>query len=194
MDMSIRAMLIDQNRSRVAILEQALHDNGCEVVVRSTVGDNLLQQISEVKPDIIIVDMESPDRDTLESMRSISRDHPRPIVMFADRSDQISVTEAVKAGVSAYVVDGMSPARLKPIMDVAIARFREFQALRNDLLATKNKLEDRKLIDKAKRVLMEQKIMSEDDAYKVIKKLAMDRSIKMGEAARYINSIAELLI
>ena len=187
-------MLIDQNRSRVAILEQALHDNGCEVVVRSTVGDNLLQQISEVKPDIIIVDMESPDRDTLESMRSISRDHPRPIVMFADRSDQISVTEAVKAGVSAYVVDGMSPARLKPIMDVAIARFREFQALRNDLLATKNKLEDRKLIDKAKRVLMEQKIMSEDDAYKVIKKLAMDRSIKMGEAARYINSIAELLI
>ena len=192
--MSMRAMLIDQNRSRVAILEQALHDNGCEVVARSTVGDNLLQQISEVKPDIIIVDMESPDRDTLESMRSISRDHPRPIVMFADRSDQISVTEAVKAGVSAYVVDGMSPARLKPIMDVAIARFREFQALRNDLLATKNKLEDRKLIDKAKRVLMEQKIMSEDDAYKVIKKLAMDRSIKMGEAARYINSIAELLI
>ena len=131
-------MLIDQNRGRVAILEQALIDNGYEVVARSSVEDNLIQRISETRPDVIIVDMESPDRDTLESMRCISRDQPKPIVMFTERSDQISITEAVKAGISAYVVDGMNPGRLNAIMEVAIARFREYQALRDELEETRN--------------------------------------------------------
>ena len=191
--MSLRVMLIDQNRSRAAILEQALLDNGYEVVARSSVEDNLLQRISEAKPDIIIVDMESPDRDTLESMRSISRDQPRPIVMFTERSDQISISEAVKAGVSAYVVDGMNPGRLNAIMEVAIARFREFQALRNELEETRNRLEDRKLIDKARGILMKHKGMSESDAYNVLRKMAMDRNIKIGEAARNIITVVDLL-
>lgn len=192
--MSLRVMLIDQNRGRVAILEQALLDNGYEVVARSSVEEDLLQRISDVKPDVIIVDMESPDRDTLESMRTISRDQPRPIVMFAERSDRISIGEAVKAGVSAYVVDGMSPGRLNAIMEVAIARFREFQALRNELEETKSRLEDRKLIDKAKGILMKQRNMSEDEAFKVLRKMAMDRNIKLGEAARNVIIVAELLV
>lgn len=187
-------MLIDQNRGRVAILEQALLDNSYEVVARSSVEEDLLQRIAQVEPDVIIVDMESPDRDTLESMRSISRDQPRPIVMFAEKSDRISIGEAVKAGVSAYVVDGMSPGRLNAIMEVAIARFREFQALRNELEETKSRLEDRKLIDKAKGILMKQKGMSEDEAYKVIRKMAMDRNIKIGEAARNVIIVADLLV
>ena len=192
--MNLRVMLIDQNRGRVAILEQALLDNGYEVVARSSVEENLLQRISEVKPDVIIVDMESPDRDTLESMRSISRDQPRPIVMFTERSDQISINEAVKAGVSAYVVDGMNPGRLNAIMEVAIARFREYQALRNELEETRNRLEDRKLIDKAKGILMKQRGMSEDEAYKAMRKMAMDRNIKIGDAARNVIIIADLLV
>ncbi|MBI1195574.1 MAG: ANTAR domain-containing protein [Gammaproteobacteria bacterium] len=192
--MALRVMLIDQNRGRVAILEQALLDNGYEVVARSSVEEDLLQRIAQVAPDVIIVDMESPDRDTLESMRSISRDQPRPIVMFAEKSDRISIGEAVKAGVSAYVVDGMSPGRLNAIMEVAIARFREFQALRNELEETKSRLEDRKLIDKAKGILMKQKGMSEDEAYKVLRKMAMDRNIKIGEAARNVIIVADLLV
>ena len=186
-------MLIDQNRSRVAILEQALLDNGYEVVARTSLEDNLLQRISETKPDIIIVDMESPDRDTLESMRSISRDQPKPIVMFTERSDQISINEAVKAGVSAYVVDGMNPGRLNAIMEVAIARFREYQALRNELEETRSRLEDRKLIDKARGILMKHKNMSEDEAYNVLRKMAMDRNIRIGEAARNIITVIDLL-
>ena len=187
-------MLIDQNRGRVAILEQALIDNGYEVVARSSVEDNLIQRISETRPDVIIVDMESPDRDTLESMRCISRDQPRPIVMFTERSDQISITEAVKAGISAYVVDGMNPGRLNAIMEVAIARFREYQALRDELEETRSQLEDRKLIDKAKGVLMKLKGMSEADAYRVIQKMSMDRNIKIGEAARNVIMVADLLV
>jgi response regulator NasT len=187
-------MLIDQNRGRVAILEQALIDNGYEVVARSSVEDNLIQRISETRPDVIIVDMESPDRDTLESMRCISRDQPKPIVMFTERSDQISITEAVKAGISAYVVDGMNPGRLNAIMEVAIARFREYQALRDELEETRNQLEDRKLIDKAKGVLMKLKGMSEADAYRVIQKMSMDRNIKIGEAARNVIIVADLLV
>jgi len=187
-------MLVDQNRGRVAILEQALVDNGYEVVARVSMEDDLLRRISEVKPDFIIVDMESPDRDTLESMRSISRDQPKPIVMFAEKSDAVTIGEAVKAGVSAYVVDGMSPGRLKAIMDVAIARFREFQALRNELEETKNRLEDRKLIDKAKGILMKQKGVSEDQAYKMLRKMAMDRNIRIGEAARTVIIVADLLV
>ena len=192
--MSLRVMLIDQNRGRVAILEQALIDNGYEVVARSSVEDNLIQRISETKPDVIIVDMESPDRDTLESMRSISRDQPKPIVMFTERSDQISITEAVKAGISAYVVDGMNPGRLNAIMEVAIARFREYQALRNELEETRSQLEDRKLIDKAKGILMKLKGMSENDAYRMIQKISMDRNIKIGEAARNVIMVADLLV
>lgn len=187
-------MLIDQDRGRVAILEQALIDNGYEVVARSSVEDNLIQRISETKPDVIIVDMESPDRDTLESMRCISRDQPKPIVMFTERSDQISITEAVKAGISAYVVDGMNPGRLNAIMEVAIARFREYQALRNELEETKSQLEDRKLIDKAKGILMKLKGMSEADAYRVIQKMSMDRNIKIGEAARNVIIVTDLLV
>lgn len=192
--MSLRVMLIDQNRGRVAILEQALLDNGYEVVARTALEDNLIQRIREVKPDVIIVDMESPDRDTLESMRSITRDQPKPIVMFTEHSDHISINEAVRAGVSAYVVDGMNPGRLNAIMEVAIARFREYQALKNQLEETRSQLEERKFVDKAKGILMRSKAIGEDDAYKILRKMAMDRNIKIGEAARNVITVADLLI
>lgn len=191
--MTLRVMLIDQTPGRSAILAQALVDNGCEVVARLTSQTDLLARIAETRPDVIIIDMESPDRDTLESLRSISRDQPKPIVMFAEKSDSTTIEDAVRAGVSAYVVDGMSPSRLRPILDVAIARFREFQALRRELEETKSKLADRKEVDKAKGILMKQKGMSEEQAYAALRKMAMDRNVKIGEAARMLIAAAELL-
>lgn len=191
--MGLRVMLVDKSVGRSAILEQALKDHGHEVVARLGENQDLLASVRQFEPDIIFIDMEMPDRDTLESMRMITQHVPRPVVMFADQSDGKTIEDAVRAGVSAYIVDGLSPARLKPIMDVAIARFREFQALRNELEDTRSKLADRKDIDKAKGFLMRQKGLSEEAAYNALRKLAMDRNQKIGEVARILIAAADLL-
>lgn len=191
--MTLRVMLIDETPQRAALLEQALRDQGHRVVARLEPNDDLIARAGEVQPDIIIVDMESPDRDTLESMRDISRDRPRPIVMFSEAGDSRTIDEAMRAGVSAYVVAGLDPERLQPILEVAAARFREYQALRRELEQTKNKLADRRDIDKAKGILMRQKGMGEDEAYAALRKMAMDRNVRIGEAARSLIAAADLL-
>lgn len=191
--MSLRVMLIDQDTGRAAILEQALRDQGHEVVARLSTQDGILARVQDIQPDIIIIDMESPDRDTLESLSTISRDQPRPIVMFAEQGDSDSIESAVRAGVSAYIVDGLNPQRLKPIMDVAIARFREYQALRRERDEARSKLADRVDIDRAKAILMKTKGLSEDQAYHSLRKLAMDRNLRLGEAARAVIAVSELL-
>ena len=189
----MRVMLVDDNRNRVAILEQALQDAGYEVVARLATGDPLLEQVRTVQPDIVLIDMESPDRDILESMRSISRDAPRPIVMFAERSDSATIQAAVRAGVSAYVVDGLSDKRLKPIMEVAIARFREYEALRRELEQTRGQLADRKVVEQAKGLLMKRRGMDEEEAYQALRKMAMDRNQRLAEVARNLIAMADLL-
>lgn len=189
----LRVMLFDKSAGRAAILEQALKDQGCEVVARLSDGEDVFKRVQELQPDVVFVDMDIPDRDTLESMRLINREQPRPVIMFAAQSDGATIEEAVRAGVSAYVVDGLNPSRIRPIMDVAIARFREYQALRNELELTRNKLADRRDIDKAKGVLMRQKGLSEEDAYSALRKLAMDRNQKLGDVARMLLAAAELL-
>lgn len=186
-------MLVDESRGRAAILEHALLEAGCDVVARLLAGDDLLQAVARAQPDLIIIDMDSPDRDTLEHMRSISAEHPKPIVMFAESADSDTIAEAVRAGVSAYVVDGLSAGRIKPIMDVAIARFREFQALRKELDAAKSSLAERKDIERAKGLLMKQRGWSEDEAYQALRKLAMDRNLRLAEVARNVISVADLL-
>ncbi|MFZ1827592.1 MAG: response regulator [Candidatus Competibacteraceae bacterium] len=124
----VEVMLIDAHAGRSAILEQALSDAGYQITVRTASTDRLLQQVREARPDVILIDIDLPDRDTLEQLREIGQDQPRPIVMFAERSDPETTAAALRAGVSAYVVDDINPRRLQPIMDVAIARFREYQA------------------------------------------------------------------
>ena len=188
----LRVMLVDEDPSRTAVLERALQDNGYDVVARIGTKEDLLDRVRTIQPDVIIIDMQSPDRDTLESMHMINREQPRPVVMFAEKSDQVTITEAVKAGVSAYVVDGLNAKRIQPIMEVAIARFREYQTLRNELAKTKSDLADRKLIDKAKGMIMAQRKCSEDDAYKALRKLAMDRNEKLVEVAKSVIEIAKL--
>ncbi len=189
----MRVMLVDDNRNRVAILEQALQDAGYKVVARLVTGAPLLEEVRAVQPDIVIIDMESPDRDILESMRSISRDAPRPIVMFAERSDSDTIQAAVRAGVSAYVVDGLTDKRIRPIMEVAIARFREYEALRRELEQTRNQLADRKVVEQAKGLLMKRRGMDEEEAYQSLRKMAMDRNQRIAEVARNLIAMADLL-
>lgn len=190
---ALRVLLIDPSPGRSAILEQALRDAGCEVVARLGCCDDLLGQVTALAPDVVLVDVDSPDRDVLENLHSVGRDNPRPIVVFAADDSSDTIAAAVRAGVSAYVVDGLLPHRVKPIIDVAIARFREFQALKRELEATRNRLAERKLVDKAKGLLMARKGYGEAEAYAALRKLAMDRNQRIGEVARNIIDVLELL-
>ena len=185
-------MLVDQHPERSAILDQALAEAGHRVVARVQAERRLLNEVQACQPDIIIIDMESPGRDTLEQLREIGRDQPKPIILFSNERDGEYIRQAVQAGVSAYVVDGLLQERVMPIVDVAIARFREFEALRRELLETKHQLADRKVIDKAKGILMQQRGLSEDDAYKLLRKAAMDRNVRIAEVARTLLALEGL--
>ncbi len=157
-------------------------------------ADRLLpEEVRRLAPDLVVCDLASPDRDMLEQMGGISRDQAKPIVMFVGEGGADRMTEAIQAGVAAYVMEGVNPQRVRPILDVAIAQFKEFQGLRAKLAETEATLADRKLIDRAKGVLMRQRAMTEEDAFKALRRMAMDRNLKLGEAAQQIISVAELL-
>ena len=189
----IKVLLVDENSGRSAVVERALLDNGYDVVGRITTEEDIPQILNRIETDVLIYSMESPDEDILESIQNINMLSPRPVVMFTDKSDSETISRSVKAGVSACIVDGLSESRIKPIMDVAIARFREFQALKEELTRTKSDLADRKIIDKAKGFIMKQRNCSEDDAYKALRKLAMDRNEKIVAVAKSVIEISELL-
>ena len=189
----LTVMLVDDQPARAALLEQALRDHGYTVIARLSSAAGLAAEVARLGPDVIIIDTESPDRDTLENMALLNRDNPRPVVMFAAEGDTAAIERALRAGVSAYVVDGLSPGRVKAIVDVAIARFREYQALRRELEETRTQLADRKLIDRAKGLLMKHRVLDEQQAYKAMRKMAMDRGQKLAEVAGYIIAVLELL-
>ena len=150
----LKVLLVDEEPGRAAILERALLDAGYVLVSRLSSADRLVEHVAVSQPDIVIVDIDSPDRDCLENMAVLSRSNPKPVIMFSDEDNEETIASAIKAGVSAYVADGMNPDRVRPIVQVAVARFREFQALKNELQKTRDQLADRKLIDKAKGLLM----------------------------------------
>lgn len=188
-----RVMLVDDTPARAAMLEQALTDCGFEVVCRMASAQGLMKQVAEHQPDVVIVDIESPDRDMLEHMSVLNQHLPKPVIMFAEQGDSNTIDRAIRAGVSAYVVDGLNPERVRSIVDVAVARFREFQALRNELQQTRTRLADRQVIDKAKALLIQHRQMDEDEAYHAMRKLAMDRSQRLVDVANDIVSVLGLL-
>jgi len=188
-----RVMLVDDTPTRSALLEQALLDQGLTVVCRLESAQGLIKNVEVHQPDIIIMDLESPDRDTLENMTVLNQHNPKPVIMFSDEGDSQIISQAVQAGVSAYIVDGLNPHRVKPILDVAIARFREYQALRKELKQTRDQLADRKIIDKAKGLLMKTKGLDEEQAYHAMRKMAMDQSKPLVDIAQNILSVMELL-
>jgi response regulator NasT len=189
----LRVLLVDASGERAAMMAQALPQAGCQLAAHVASSGDLAGLVAEIKPDVIIMDLDSPDRDTLEHLCLVSRDSPRPVVMFTDDDDSEKIRAAVKAGVSAYVVDGLKPDRVRPIIDVAVARFQEFQAMRDSLSKAETELAARKDIDRAKGILMKQRGLSEDEAYQLLRKMAMDRNQKLGDLARAVVEAAELL-
>ena len=189
----LRIVLVDEKPERSGDLERVLEEAGYAVVARLCGRDDLRAHLAALAPDVIIVDMQSPDRDVLEDMQRIHREQPRPVVMFVDESDSESIGAAVRAGVSAYVVDGLKARKVRPIVEVAIARFREFQALRSELQLAREQLEDRKLIERAKGILMSRRGLGEEEAYRLLRKTAMERNARMVDVARHLIEMADLL-
>lgn len=189
----LRVLLVDETFERAALLKHALQDAGCKIAAHVSASADLPGLVAELKPDLIILDTESPDRDTLENLCIINRDQPRPIVMFTHDDDSDKIRAAIRAGVSAYVVDGLKSERLRPIMDVAIARFNEFQAMRSDLAKAESQLSERKDVERAKGILMKQRGWSEEEAYQALRKAAMDKGSRLADVARQLIEITELL-
>jgi two-component system, response regulator / RNA-binding antiterminator len=196
---SLRILIVDENAVRAAILEEGLRvasgDGAGETLEIHNIRDmkNLLPRIVGVDPDVILIDLENPSRDTLEQMFQVSRVARRPIAMFVDKSDSATVQAAIDAGVSAYVVDGLRKERVKSILDVTISRFHAFDRLQSELQEAKSALEDRKIIDQAKAILMKKRGCSEDEAYVLLRRTAMNQNRKIAELARSLVAAAALL-
>jgi response regulator NasT len=186
-------LVIDENRLRAAVIEDGLRDAGYTnlTVINDVVG--IARKIAETAPDVIVIDLENPNRDMLESMFQLTRAVQRPIAMFVDRADQASIEAAVEAGVSAYVVDGLKRERVRPIVDMAISRFNAFARMARELEDARSQLESRKLIDRAKGILMSTRGLSEADAYALLRKTAMNQNRKISEIAESLILAAGLL-
>src|SRR5262252_5528041 len=192
MDPALNIVIVDQNPIRAAILEDGLREAGYVHVVRIDETSHLLARIYAVDPDVILIDLENPSRDVLEQMFQVSRAVRRPVAMFVDQSDTASTEAAVDAGVSAYIVGGLQKERIKNILDLCISRFNSFARLRDELERTRTALEERKVIDRAKGILMKARNLSEDAAYALLRKTAMNESKKIAEVAQSVITAAEL--
>lgn len=191
----LRVMLVDDSRKEVSLLHEGLHAAGYDVVhvSRSTTAAALLDVVAALHPEVIIIDSDSPTRDTLEQLAFVSARQPRPIVLFTEDRANATIQAALQAGVSAYIVDGIDAARLQPILDVAVARFAQDRALRDELKSAQARLAERKIVERAKGLLMKQKGVDEEEAYRLMRKLAMDRNRKLLDVAQQIIDVTELL-
>ncbi|MBO6755034.1 MAG: ANTAR domain-containing protein [Roseibium sp.] len=193
MDSALSILVIDENRIRASIIEQGLREAGHDHVVVIHQVSGLVRQIADIAPDVIVIDLENPNRDQLEHIFQVSRAVRRPIAMFVDTSEPGSIEAAVDAGVSAYVVDGLKKERVKAIMDMAISRFRAFSRLEGELEAARGALAARKTVDRAKGILMKSKGLSEQEAYDLLRRTAMQQSRKINEVAESLIIAAGLL-
>ena len=190
---SPKIAIVDESPIRAAILEEGLREAGFTDVVRIDEMQSLLSRIYALDPDVIVIDLENPSRDILEQMFQVSRAVRRPVAMFVDQSDAASIQASVDAGVSAYIVDGLKKERLKPILDLCVSRFNAFAKLQDELERAKSALEDRKVIERAKGILMKLKGLTEDEAYVLLRSTAMREKKKIGEIAQSILTASELL-
>jgi two-component system, response regulator / RNA-binding antiterminator len=190
---SLAILVIDENRIRASIIEAGLRETGHDnvTVVHDITG--VARTIAATNPDVIVISLENPNRDVLENMFQLSRAVKRPIAMFVDRADRASIEAAVEAGVSAYVVDGLKQERVKPILDMAISRFNAFSRLSRELEEARNELENRKLVERAKGILMKSRGLSEEDAYALLRKTAMNQNRKLADIAQSLVTAAGLL-
>jgi len=189
----VRVAVVDDNSVRAAILVDGLREAGVADVVVIPTTVSLVRRLADIDPDVVIIDLANPSRDVLEQMFQVSRVVSRPVAMFVDHSDETMIRAAVDAGVSAYIVDGLRKERVKPIVDMAISRFDAFDRLQRELAAAKNELAARKLIDRAKGILMQTHGISEDDAYGRLRQTAMNEKRKIADIAQSLITAAALL-
>ncbi len=187
-------LVIDESQQRAVEICTGLIQAGHQVAAVLPSALELISRIEEIKPDIILIETESPSRDTLEHLGTLNRDMPRPVIMFSQDDDQSTIRSAIRAGVATYVVDGFDIDRLKPVVDVAIAHFEEHQALKQELAETNRKLSERKIIEKAKGILMKTRGIDEEAAYGTLRKLAMERSQSLAKVAENLVDMANVLL
>ncbi|PCE33140.1 ANTAR domain-containing response regulator [Burkholderia ubonensis] len=182
----LRVLLVTDTQKPIGDLRDALARLGYEMLNEVATPARLPAAVEAQRPDVVIIDTESPSRDTLEQLAVMNATAPRPVLMFSPDANQTLIRAAVGAGVSAYLVEGLSAERLAPILEVALARFSHDDALRRRLADVERELADRKLIDRAKRLLMDRRHLSEHDAYATLRKCAMDQGIRIVDAARQV--------
>jgi response regulator NasT len=185
--------VVDADRARAAIVEEGLRAAGIPRVAIVPDSPDLLDRLVALAPDVVVIALDSPSRDVLEQMFRVSRVVERPVAVFVDRSDAATMQAAIDAGVSAYVVDGLKPERVRAIVDMAVMRFNAYSRMRRELDEAKTALADRKTIDKAKGLLMARKGLSEADAYALLRRTAMNEKKRLVEIAQAIITAAELL-
>lgn len=174
-------------------LRASLCRTGYTVLAELDQAQTLHREVQRLAPQVIIVVTESPDEKTLSGLREVAGSCPTPVVMFARDGAREVIRRAVESGVGAYVVDGWAPDRLTPIIDAACARFEAFEAMKHELASTRAKLSERKLIEKAKGIVMAQRKLSEDEAYGALRKMAMNQNLALAEVARRVIAVAQLL-
>jgi response regulator NasT len=189
----LRILLVDQNVTRASILEEGLREAGYVNVTVVRDMQNLLRRIVDADPDVIFIDLENPNRDVLEQMFQVSRCVRRPIAMFVDRSDTDMIKAAVESGVGAYVVDGLKKERVKAILDMAVSRFNAFKDLSDELDRAKQALQERKVVERAKGILMRDKGLNEEAAYALLRKAAMNENKRVADIAQAVVTASELL-
>jgi len=190
---AIRVVVVDDNALRAAILVDGLREAGIDGVEVIETSTQLVRRLAAIDPDVIIIDLENPSRDMLEQMFQVSRVVSRPVAMFVDQSDQSMIRAAVDAGVSAYIVDGLKKERVKAIVDMAISRFEAFDRLQRELHEAKSELADRKVIDRAKGILMRSRNLSEEEAYALLRQAAMNEKRRIADIAQSLVTAAGLL-
>lgn len=190
----LKVMIVDNDLDRTRPLKQSLLDTGYEVIAHLKDTVNLDDACCELQPDIVIIDTDSPSRDTLENICVMTMNDPRPIMMFTHDGDKEQIKLATQAGVCAYVVGSIPNERLQPVIDAAIARFEEFKNLRVALNEANTKLSERKLVERAKGLIMKQRKIDEDEAYNLLRSMAMQKHMRIGALSKQIIDAAELLL
>lgn len=185
----LRLLLVDDDEARISAVERGLQESGFNVLAVIPTAGGLLHQVDTLMPDVVLVALDSPDRDVLESLAIASHHNPRPVVMFSQADDQAFVADAIRSGVTAYQAEGINLERARTAIAVASAHFATYKALRSELDKTRQQLSDRKLIDQAKGLIMQARGVSEDDAFAALRKLAMDKQCSIGEAASDVLAI-----
>ncbi|KQY16854.1 two-component system response regulator [Rhizobium sp. Root73] len=192
--LDLTILVIDENAIRASIIEEGLHEAGHSRVTVVHEVNGIARVIESLQPDVIFIDLENPNRDMMEHLFQLTRTVGRPIAMFVDRSDTASIEAAVDAGVSAYIVDGLKKERVKPILDMAVSRFNAFSRLQRELADAKSALEERKIVERAKGILMKMRSLSEEQAFALLRQTAMNEKKKIADIAQSVVTAAGLLM